>query len=235
MAFSTCGHITHVGNVRAHNEDCYKVGADANFCVLADGMGGHEGGEIASRIVVDVVSEELRNGKPMPEALVLAHYAVRKAADNGEGKPGMGSTAVALKLDGGDFDVVWVGDSRAYVWDGEELKQITKDHSLVQHMVDEGSITPEEALVHPQRNYITQAVGMSDLNKMEVGRVQGNLSHGHQLLLCSDGLSGEVSAVEIVEILKLELNEQQKVDLMIQKSLDNGGADNVTALLVTVK
>ncbi len=233
MAFSNCGHITHVGNVRVHNEDCYEVDVDSNFCVLADGMGGHEGGEIASRIVVDCVSQEIRNGKPMPEALVLAHHAVRKAANNGKGKPGMGSTAVALKLENGNFDVVWVGDSRAYVWNGEQLRQITKDHSLVQHMVDEGSITPEEALVHPQRNYITQAIGMSELHKMEVGRVQGNLPHGQQILLCSDGLSGEVSSNEIAEILKLELNERQKVDLMIQKSLDNGGADNVTALLVT--
>jgi PPM family protein phosphatase len=233
MAFSNCGHVTHVGNVRAHNEDCYAVDADFNFCVLADGMGGHEGGEIASRIVVECVSDQIRNGKPMPEALVLAHHAVRKAADNGEGKPGMGSTAVALKMDNGNFDVVWVGDSRAYVWDGKQLQQITKDHSLVQHMVDEGSITAEEAQVHPQRNYITQAIGMSDMHKMEVGRVQGRLSEGHQLLLCSDGLSGEVSAAEITEILNLELNERQKVDLMIQKSLDNGGADNVTALLVT--
>jgi len=233
MAFSTCGHVTHVGNVRTHNEDCYEVDADANFCVLADGMGGHEGGEIASRIVVDCVSREIRNGKPMAEALVQAHYAVRKAVDNGEGQPGMGSTVVALKLDDGDFDVVWVGDSRAYVWDGTQLTQITKDHSLVQHMVDEGHITSEEALVHPQRNYITQAIGMSDLYKMEVGRVQGSLQNGQQLLLCTDGLSGEVSTAEIIEILQLELNERQKVDLMIQKSLDNGGADNITVLLVT--
>lgn len=233
MPFSNCGHVTHVGNVRAHNEDCYTVDVDANFCVLADGMGGHEGGEIASRIVVDCVSREVRNGKPMPEALVLAHHEVRKAANNGEGKPGMGSTAVALKLDNGKFDVVWVGDSRAYVWDGEQLTQITKDHSLVQRMVDEGSISSEEARVHPQRNYITQAVGMMDLQKMEVGRVQGSIASGQQILLCSDGLSGEVSEAEITEILKLELNEHQKVDLMIQKTLDNGGTDNVTALLVT--
>lgn len=233
MAFSNCGHVTHVGNVRTHNEDSYGVDVDANFCVIADGMGGHEGGEIASRIVVDCISREIREGKPMPEALVLAHHEVRKAADTGEGKPGMGSTAVALKLENGDFDVVWVGDSRAYIWDGEQLTQITKDHSLVQRMVDEGSITSEEARFHPQRNYITQAVGMSDLQTMEVGRVQGSIPDGHQILLCSDGLSGEVSATEITEILKLELNESQKVDLLIQKSLENGGADNVTALLVT--
>ncbi|HEC20618.1 MAG TPA: serine/threonine-protein phosphatase [Gammaproteobacteria bacterium] len=233
MAFRTCGHITHAGNVRAHNEDCYEVDAEYNFGVVADGMGGHEGGEIASRIVVDCISREIRNGKPMPEALVLAHHEVRKAANNGEGKPGMGSTAVALKLDNGEFDVVWVGDSRAYVWNGQRLTQITKDHSLVQQLVDEGSITAEQARVHPQRNYITQAIGMSELNTMQVGRVQGRLPHGHQILLCSDGLSGEVSLAEITEILKLDLNERQKVDLLIQRSLDNGGADNVTAVLVT--
>jgi protein phosphatase len=130
------------------------------------------------------------------------------------------------------FEIVWVGDSRAYHWDGEALTQVTKDHSLVQVLVDEGSITAAEARVHPQRNYVTQAIGMSDLQTMEVGRVQGRLIQGQQLLLCSDGLSGEVSDAEIAEILKLELNEKQKTYLLVQKSLDNGGTDNVTVLLV---
>lgn len=232
MPFSNCGHVTHVGNVRQHNEDAYRIDTEHNFGVLADGMGGHEGGEIASRIVVECVCNEIREGRPMADALVQAHHAVRKAADNGEGKPGMGSTALALKIDGENFEIVWVGDSRAYLWNGETLTQITKDHSLVQTLVDEGSITAAEARVHPQRNYITQAIGMSDLQTMEVGRVQGRLYRGQQMLLCSDGLSGEVSDAEISEILKLELNEKQKTDLLIQKSLDNGGTDNVTVLLV---
>jgi len=233
MAFSNCGHVTHVGNVRQHNEDAYRIDAEHNFGVLADGMGGHEGGEIASRIVVECVCDALREGRPMADALVQAHHAVRKAAENGEGKPGMGSTALALKIDNEDFEVVWVGDSRAYYWDGQTLAQISKDHSLVQTLVDEGSITPAEARVHPQRNYVTQAIGMSDLQTMEVGRVQGRLYQGQQLLLCSDGLSGEVSDSEIAEILRLELNEKQKTDLLIQKALDNGGTDNVTVLLVS--
>ena len=232
MAFSNCGHVTHVGNVRQHNEDAYRIDAEHNFGVLADGMGGHEGGEIASRIVVECVCDELREGRSMADALVQAHHAVRKAAENGEGKPGMGSTAVVLKIDNEDFEIVWVGDSRAYYWDGETLAQVTKDHSLVQTLVDEGSITMEEARVHPQRNYVTQAIGMSDMQTMEVGRVKGRLYQGQHLLLCSDGLSGEVSDFEIVEILKLELSEKQKTDLLIQKSLDNGGSDNVTVLLV---
>lgn len=233
MAFSNCGHVTHVGNVRQHNEDAYRVDVDHSFAVLADGMGGHEGGEIASRIVVECVCDELRNGRPMADALIQSHHAVRKAAENGEGKPGMGSTALALKIDNEEFEIVWIGDSRAYLWDGEALMQITKDHSLVQALVDDGSITPAEARVHPQRNYVTQAIGMSDLQTMEVGRIQGRIYQGQQLLLCSDGLSGEVADSEIAEILKLDLNEKQKTDLLIQKALDNGGADNVTVLLVS--
>ncbi|MDT8384209.1 MAG: protein phosphatase 2C domain-containing protein [Gammaproteobacteria bacterium] len=232
MAFRNCGHLTHVGNVRQHNEDAYCIDTEYNFGVLADGMGGHEGGEIASRIVVECVCAEIRAGRPMADALVQAHHAVRKAADRGEGKPGMGSTALALKMDQENFEIVWVGDSRAYLWDGTALTQITKDHSLVQALVDDGSITLAEARVHPQRNYITQAIGMSDLQTMQVGRVQGRLCQGQQLLLCSDGLTGEVSDAEIAEILGLELNEKQKTDLLIQKSLDNGGADNITVLLV---
>jgi len=232
MAFSNCGHVTHIGNVRTHNEDAYHVDAEHNFGVLADGMGGHEGGEIASRIVVESVCREIREGRPMAEALVQAHHAVRKAANNGEGKPGMGSTALVLKINDENFEIVWVGDSRAYLWDGKTLTQITKDHSLVQQLVDDGSITPEQARIHPQRNYVTQAIGMSDLHTMEVGCVQGHFHLGQQILLCSDGLSGEVSDPEITEILKLDLNEKQKTDLLIQKSLDNGGSDNVTVLLV---
>ncbi len=233
MAFHRCAYDSHTGNVRDHNEDSCLIDIEYNFGVLADGMGGHEGGEIASKIVVDCVSNELRNGKPMAEALVLAHYEVRKAANNGEGKPGMGSTAIALKIEGDAFEVVWVGDSRAYLWDNGQLVQLTKDHSLVQRMVDVGTITEAEARVHPKRNYITQAIGMSDLSSMEGGRVQGQLNQDHQILLCSDGLSGELLVPEIKEILSLELNEQQKVDLLIQKALDNGGIDNVTVLLVS--
>lgn len=233
MAFSGCGHDSHVGNVRAHNEDSYAVDADIGFGVLADGMGGHEGGEVASQIVVDCVSTEVREGRSMAEALVTAHNAVLDAAKNGKGREGMGSTAIAVKFDTEQFEIVWVGDSRAYLWDGEQLTQLTRDHSLVQHMVDEGTITAAEACVHPQRNYITQAIGMSELHTMEVGRVQGNLYRNNQFLLCSDGLSGEVSPAEIAEVLGLDLNEQQKADLLIQKALGNGGSDNVTVVLAS--
>ena len=107
------GHDSHVGNVRDHNEDSYIVDDENGFCVLADGMGGHEGGEVASKIVVDSVSAELKSGKPLPDALILAHKEVIEAAKDGRGRDGMGSTAIAMKLSEGEFEIVWVGDSRA--------------------------------------------------------------------------------------------------------------------------
>lgn len=233
MRFSDYGHNSHVGRVRVHNEDCYLVDTENGFCVLADGMGGHEGGEVASQIVVDSVSNSLRTGMALAEALVGSHYAVLEAAANGEGRPGMGSTAVALKLNEGKFEIAWIGDSRAYLWDGKELTQLTKDHSLVQKLVDEGAITPEEAMLHPQRNFVTQAIGMSELNSMEVGRIRGHHTPERQYLLCSDGLSSEVTSAEMEAILRQDVAVQQKIEMLVEKALGNGGSDNITAILLT--
>lgn len=233
MSFGGSGHDSHVGNLRPHNEDSYLLDAELGLGVLADGMGGYEGGEIASRIVVQSVSDAVRSGASMAQSLVTAHKAVLAAAKNGEGRPGMGSTALAIKLTDHDYEVVWVGDSRAYLWNTEQLVQLTTDHSLVQELVEQGEISVEEARCHPKRNLITQAIGMSELHTMKVGVVKGQVFPGHQLLLCSDGLSGEVTHGEIAEILALDLNEQQKVDLLVQRALENGGSDNITVILIS--
>lgn len=234
MRFSSSGHNSHVGKVRVHNEDCYAVDMDNGFCILADGMGGHEGGEVASQIVVESVGNSIRTGMTLAEALVASHYAILEAATSGQGRPGMGSTAVALKMDDGKFEIAWVGDSRAYLWDGVALTQLTKDHSLVQKMLDEGAITPEEARVHPQRSFVTQALGMSELHSMEVGRIRGDHSPKRQYLLCSDGLSNELSSPEMEAILQQDIDEQQKIEMLVQKALDNGGSDNITAILLAI-
>lgn len=231
--FGPTGYNSHIGNTRPHNEDSYTLDVELGLAVLADGMGGYEGGEIASRIVVECVEREVRQGTCMAESLVKAHKAVLAAAQNGDGRPGMGSTALALHVEDGYFEVVWVGDSRAYFWSGQTLVQLTTDHSLVQEMVELGEITSEEARHHPKRNYITQAIGMSELHNLKVGQVKGRVSQDQQILLCSDGLSGDVTTTEITEILAQELKEQQKVDLLIQRALDNGGSDNITTMLVS--
>ncbi len=231
MTVYKCGHGTHVGNVRAENEDNYAVNVEVGFCVLADGMGGHEAGEIASQIVVDSVSEGIKKGKLMADALVNAHRTVLEAGNNRKGRKAMGSTAVALKLDAEKYEIAWVGDSRAYCWDGEQLVQVSQDHSLVQSMVDDGTITAEEAIDHPHRNYLTQSMGMSKKYTMNVGHAQGTLYRHYQFLLCSDGLTDEVTDAEIAEIFKLEVSEQEKADLLIQRAVYNGGSDNVTVVL----
>jgi len=231
VALGHCGHGTHVGKVRPHNEDSYLVDAEIGFSVLADGMGGHDGGEIASQIVVTHINADIHDGQLMVDAMINAHGAVLDAARKGEGRVGMGSTAVAIKMDDERFEIAWVGDSRAYCWDGVQLIQITKDHSLVQQMVDEGSITAEEASIHPQRNYITQSLGMPESQKLTVGQIKGRIYNSYQFLLCSDGLSDEVTHSEISGILGLDLTEQQKTDLLIKKAVDNGGSDNITVVL----
>jgi protein phosphatase len=233
MSFCRSGHDTHAGRVRAHNEDCYLLDHELGLGVLADGMGGHEGGEIASRIVVESVREQVHNGKSMAQALVGAHKAVLQAVVDGKGRKGMGATALAARIDGDDFEVVWVGDSRAYLWDQDQLIRLTTDHSLVQEMVEKGEISPDEADSHPKRNFITQAIGMSELRTLKVGRVKGHIFPGQQLLLCTDGLSGEVPGDEIAEILRLGLGEQEKVDLLIECALEHGGSDNITVMLLS--
>lgn len=235
MTIFICGHDTHTGHIRPHNEDCYLVDTELGLGVIADGMGGHESGEVASRIVVEEVQREVSAGTPMAEALVKAHRAVLAAVRDGKGRAGMGSTALAVKIDGDRFEVVWVGDSRAYLWNDGTLTQITRDHSLVQHLVDQGDITEAEAEVHPQRNFITQAIGMESLERLEVGQVRGRLREDQQILLCSDGLSGELSVEEISKVLLQRHSEQDTVDQLIQMTLDNGGRDNVTALLVSAR
>lgn len=231
MTFSVCGHGTHVGNVRTNNEDNYSVDPENGFGILADGMGGHKGGEVASQIVVDCVSAEVRVGKPMADAFIRAHRAVLEASEKGKGHKGMGSTAVAIKLDTEKYEIAWVGDSRAYCWDGEQLIQVSKDHSLVQSMVDEGFITAAEASVHPKRNYLTQSLGMPEIQTMKVGRVQGSLYQHYQFLLCSDGLSGEIANSEIADVFRRDISEQKKTDLLIRKAVEKGGADNITVVL----
>ena len=231
MAFCQCGHGTHVGKVRADNEDNYAFNVEVGFGVLADGMGGHEAGEIASKIAVDSIYADISNVKLMVDALVDAHRTVLEAASNGKGRKGMGSTAVAIKLNAEKFEIVWLGDSRAYCWDGQQLTQVSKDHSLVQTMVDDGLITAEKASSHPRRNFLTQSLGMPEMHSIKIGHAKGDLYRHYQFLLCSDGLSDEVTNAEITEIFELDVSEQQKADLLIQKAVDNGGSDNVTVVL----
>ncbi len=222
---------THAGHRRLHNEDCHAEFEDLGLYLVADGMGGHEAGEVASRIVVEHVERAVRAGESLEQAVRGSHDAVLAASEAGEGRPGMGSTVVAAQLDGERFRIAWAGDSRAYQMAGG-LVRLTNDHSLVQEMVDRGALSEQEARSHPERSLITRAVGMPDQDTVEVDAVEGRLGPGESLLLCSDGLTEELDDDEIERILGSHRHPRERVAALVDAALAAGGRDNVTVVLV---
>lgn len=231
------GEGTNVGLVRSNNEDSALSNPDIGLWLIADGMGGHDAGEVASQIVKDSVSESIKNGKTLKEAIVKSHADVKNAAANNIGSPNMGTTIIALLSKGNYYQIGWVGDSRAYLWDSlkSQLFQLSKDHSYVQALVDAGSITEAEMHTHPQKNIITQSLGVSDLDHVVVDTHERDWEPGHKVLLCSDGLTDLVTDGEIAHIFRKQRNnsDQALVDALINAALDKGGVDNVTVQVIS--
>ncbi len=223
-----------MGLVRENNEDCYLSRPDIGLWLVADGMGGHEAGEVASSIAKDYINQSVSSGSNLKQAIEQSHHAVKEAAANNIGSPNMGTTIVVLRINGIRYDIAWVGDSRAYLWDREKLQQLSTDHSYVQELLKSGAITEDEVANHAQRNIITQSIGVSNLKNVEVGQVNGVLKPGQKILLCSDGLTDLLADEEINEILHRSYEENQAlVDKLIVKALQNGGSDNVTVQLIS--
>ncbi|MGI9286762.1 MAG: PP2C family protein-serine/threonine phosphatase, partial [Pseudomonadales bacterium] len=153
------GEGSDTGNSRSNNEDTYFSNSDQGLWLIADGMGGHEAGEVASAIARDTIAQAFSDGTPLSDAVQKAHSAILQAVDDQIGAPGMGSTVVALQSKRDDYEVAWVGDSRAYLWSPNEpearLTQITTDHSYVQMLLASGAIKEEEVAHHPDKNIIT--------------------------------------------------------------------------------
>lgn len=246
---------TDIGRVRTNNEDAFclvdlasgnrlavsatstaiEVNDRRILLALSDGMGGHASGEVASAMVLDVVSTSLRRAAHMPieQALELAIRAANTAVSNeasAKGRRGMGATLTAVVTSGPHAWVAEVGDSRAYVLRDRTLHQLTRDQSLVQALVDRGAITPEAARTSPQKNVILQAMGVAPEIRPAIGRLA--LRRGDRLLLCCDGLSNVVSEAELGEILA-ELRPGAACDRLIDLANDRGGVDNLTAVVAT--
>jgi protein phosphatase len=226
------GHATHVGLRREHNEDTYYADAALGLWLVADGMGGHEHGEVASALARDTLVREVGKGATLTAAIQLAdEEIIRHSTRRSEALP-MGTTIAALRITDREYEVAWVGDSRVYIWNAG-LKQLSQDHSYVQELIDQGAITSEQARSHPHRNVVTQALGVTDPQSMRIGSARGALAPGMQLLLCSDGLTEEVTDAAIGAVLgREELSAQECVDHLVLAALDQGGADNVTVILV---
>jgi protein phosphatase len=230
------GHGTHVGLRRTRNEDTYYADAALGLFLVADGMGGHQHGEVASALVRDAVVDMVARGQSLPDAVRgagarLLDYARGSHAD---ALP-MGTTVAALRLVDQGYEVAWVGDSRVYLWQ-DGLRQISHDHSLVQELVATGSLDPALAARHPQRNVITQALGITASDQLHIGMARGQLAQGMAFLLCSDGLTEEVGDRAIAAVVgRQDLAAQECVDHLLLAALDGGGKDNVTVIVARVR
>src|SRR3954452_25305761 len=230
------GGATDTGLVRDHNEDKYL--ADERLFVVADGVGGHKAGEVASQTAVDTLQREFT--EPTTDGLIdavkTANRTVWDLAESNPDQRGMGTTLTAIALvDDGDDErlaVVNVGDSRAYLLQHGELEQLTEDHSLVEQLVREGQLTPEEAQVHPQRSIITRALGLDP--DVEVDSWELTPYKGDRILLCSDGLTNEVSDDGIASTLRSVSDPQEAANHLVTAARDHGGNDNITCVVVDV-
>ncbi len=229
------GHLSHCGLRRTLNEDTYYGDADLGLWLVADGMGGHDNGEIASAIARDCVAREVRDGSPLTQAITIAGEEILRQSRGRSDTLPMGTTVVAALLRNAQFEIAWVGDSRAYLWHAGKLTQLSHDHSYVQDLIAQGMLTNEEARQHPQRKMVTQALGVTSPAQLDVARLSGSLRPGTQILLCSDGLTEEVDDPTIAEILSRPgVSAQECADTLVAAALDGGGSDNITVLVLRV-
>jgi serine/threonine protein phosphatase PrpC len=226
---------THVGRVRDHNEDAFLDRSDIGLWAVADGMGGHEAGEVASGLIVDTLDRlepalafEARI-EALADGLDQVNRTLVAQGDRLEPRSVIGSTVVALLADRDRFACMWAGDSRCYRLRGGALERLSHDHSLVQEMVDSGELTPAAAKTHRRANVITRAVGVHFTLALDLR--QGEVVPGDLFLLCSDGLTGMVEDPEIAELMQGQ-DLEAAADRLIQTTLDRGARDNVTVVLV---
>ncbi|HTN12633.1 MAG TPA: protein phosphatase 2C domain-containing protein [Acetobacteraceae bacterium] len=231
--------VTHNGAVRDHNEDNYVDRPDIGLWAVADGAGGHEAGEVASAMIAESLSS-IPSGLSPSELLAqvrlrisATHQALRDEAARRGPRATIASTLVVLLARDGHFACLWAGDSRIYLLRAGQLSQVTRDHSLVQELVDAGTITAAEAEGHPRANIITRAVGAAD-DVLELEKVSGRLLVGDRFLLCSDGLNKTLPDGELAEALANNSGVSPAQGL-IDIALARRATDNITAVTVDVE
>lgn len=226
---------TDQGRVRGHNEDSHVVRDDGGLWAVADGMGGHEGGEWASGRIVEVLGKlDLSLGfeETCDAALAAAVAANRQILAEGKKRgKSMGSTLVMLVLEGTHYGLLWAGDSRAYLMRGGKLEQLSRDHTQVQEMVVRGLMTPEQAQGHPMGHVLSRAVGVQ--KEIVLDRVEGEILPGDIFLLCSDGLHGVVGDAAIAEQFSRDAPDRA-LDKLIDLTLEKGAPDNVTGIAIWI-
>jgi serine/threonine protein phosphatase PrpC len=232
------GATTDVGRVRTINQDSFLVLDDRGLYAVADGMGGHQGGEVASTLAVEALRATFVGGTSdaLAEAIEEANLRIHERGEADPELQGMGTTVVAVAVveddDGGSLLIANVGDSRGYLFRDGDLTQLTEDHSMVADLVREGRITEAEAEVHPQRNIVTRVLGVYDQVDIDLWPV--DVVRGDRLLLCSDGLFNEVAADQTASVLRRLSDPQEAADELVRLANEGGGRDNITVLVVDV-
>lgn len=232
--------VTDIGKKRKLNQDYVYVsetpiGNLPNLFIVADGMGGHNAGDYASKCTVETIIREVRGCfeknpvRILGKAIRIANDQIRRKAGEDESLSGMGTTVVAATCLGHYLQVANVGDSRLYII-GSEIRQITTDHSLVEEMVRMGGIDRKAARNHPDKNIITRAIGA--LDTVEIDFFHEELKPGELVLLCSDGLTNMLEDEEIGAILKEPVSMEEKAQRLIEAANDNGGKDNITVIII---
>jgi protein phosphatase len=224
------GASTDTGQVREGNEDSYLVDRRLELFAVADGMGGHRAGEIASATALEGLREAVREGTPVADAVGRANTAVWDKAAADTELAGMGTTLTAAIVDGGTLTIAHVGDSRAYLLRGDRIERLTTDHSLVEELIRDGRLTEDQAAVHPQRSIITRALGVD--SSVEVDVYSLVLEGGDRVILCSDGLTSMVRAAGIAEILRAEADPTAAANALVDAANAAGGDDNITVVVL---
>lgn len=231
---------THIGLVRNSNQDAMRyglLGDGVSYAVVCDGMGGANGGNVASNIAVDIIAKRIceayadehpprSTANLLASAMAAANIEIFERAKAEPEYEGMGTTVVAVIVSGKDAYISHVGDSRLYLYRDNALQQITRDHSVVQEMIESGQLTEEQARTHPRKHFITRALGVSAMEEGEYDEIE--LAPNDKLLLCTDGLTNMVDDATLANLLADNAN----IDILLQAALDVGGTDNITAVLL---
>ena len=227
---------SHAGTKRSHNEDAFVDRPDMGMFAVADGAGGHQAGEVASGMIaeaLEAIPSDLSAAELLAEvrlAIERTHVALREEAARRGPDVVVASTVVVMLARGDHFACLWAGDSRAYLLRGGVLRQITRDHSLVQELLDAGTIGPDEAINHPRGNVITRAVG-AEVDDFVLDKVSDRLVPGDRFLLCSDGLCKTVPEDQLAELLAPQ-NGTSPSESLVEAALVLQVTDNVTAVAV---
>ncbi len=227
------GWASDVGLVRELNEDSYLIDADLKVFAVADGVGGHRGGEVASSTAIETLRASIATGATLIDAIRDANRAVHERSMRDPDLFGMGTTlTVAMPLSNTELVIGHVGDSRAYLLRKGQLTQISEDHSMVKQLVRDGQITEEQAVLHPRRNVITRAIGME--SSVSVDLITVTVNPYDRLLLCSDGITDMLHDADLQLVLSAANTAQASAETLADRALANGGIDNLTAVVIDI-